>query len=1005
MRLYKFIFLLLLFATKVFCQHSFVFNHIKEKDGLSSNFINCFLKDSKGYIWIGTDNGLNRFDGAHFYIFKKGKDSLSLLNNSVHSICEDRNGNIWGATENGIFCYVTKDNTFKNYKTPNSQVAKAVYNILCDRNGDIWATGFWTIVKFNKSTGSFLEIGPLTTNADSLKNYSVRKNGMLEDTAGNGLWFATRMGLHYYNKASGKFSSYKNEISNPLFSNHSVSALARARSGNYWYFDNTTREAITFSPSLKKIVNRISVATVMPNAFGATLYEDNNNTLWFSSWSSEIAVIDLSANNKVSLLRHDKNDALSIAGDFFWAAMEVADNTTWLGTVAGISKNNPSKTIFATRHFAGKIPELGENYTITFLDENLRDKTWWLSTSKRINVQYSPTTDTYKSFDLNKARPDKNGKMPGDIISIRFINSSTVFCTLNGAWEVKQGQHEIVPFQQLPRDYRSFVVVDMVSSDDTTFYLTDAKELLEWNRISGAVIPIKFGRRVMPDGQNAFMSYITKKKGNPLYLVSAFGWISVVRGDTLEHINLVHDQDKELNGFFNSMDIDSKGKIWLAGPGVGLYWYDTLKKTSGYVDEADGLVNNGIQCAVITKTGQIWCSLFNRFSVYTPDLNSFFNFSLPISENNLGYRSWSILLSNGNLLSSINNELVEFFPNRLALKPAISTPLISTVNVSGKAQLINSNLLELEPDQNYITIKFGLLTDKEIFPYSFEYMLEGFDKKWQKIENAEVTFNKLPAAAYKFKLVAAAKNSTWKSSEQTLEIVIHKPFYKTSWFMFLIVLFLTGLIALLYRFRLNKHRQILTLETKAASLEREKTLVQYESLKQHLNPHFLFNSLTSLRSLIKTDTKTATLFLDGMSKVYRYVLKSGQQELVALKDEIEFVKTFTGLQKIRFNKGLQINIDIDEKDFNRYLAPVTLQNLVENAIKHNTANVDNPLMISISVQGEYVIVQNNLQRYHIVETSNKQGLGSLKNLYRYYSEKPVIIEENENYFIVKIPLL
>ena len=117
------------------------------------------------------------------------------------------------------------------------------------------------------------------------------------------------------------------------------------------------------------------------------------------------------------------------------------------------------------------------------------------------------------------------------------------------------------------------------------------------------------------------------------------------------------------------------------------------------------------------------------------------------------------------------------------------------------------------------------------------------------------------------------------------------------------------------------------------------------------------------------------------------------------------VPFFTALQKIRFTTGLEIFIDVDERFYNRYVAPVTLQNLVENAIKHNTADTETPLVITIFIEGDYVVVQNNLQRYHIVETSNKQGLTGLRNLYKYYSDKPVVIKEDDGYFIVKIPLL
>jgi LytS/YehU family sensor histidine kinase len=179
----------------------------------------------------------------------------------------------------------------------------------------------------------------------------------------------------------------------------------------------------------------------------------------------------------------------------------------------------------------------------------------------------------------------------------------------------------------------------------------------------------------------------------------------------------------------------------------------------------------------------------------------------------------------------------------------------------------------------------------------------------------------------------------------------------------------------------------------------------YENLKQHLNPHFLFNSLTSLSSLITSDPKLAGDFLDKMSKVYRYILKNRENETVPLSEELKFVELYNQLQKTRFENGLFVNVNIDEEYHHRKIAPVTMQNLVENAIKHNIADVDSPLVIELFTESDYLVVRNNLQRKKFVDTSNKQGLSSMLSLYRYLSSRPMEIIEDEKYFTVKIPLI
>jgi sensor histidine kinase YesM len=190
---------------------------------------------------------------------------------------------------------------------------------------------------------------------------------------------------------------------------------------------------------------------------------------------------------------------------------------------------------------------------------------------------------------------------------------------------------------------------------------------------------------------------------------------------------------------------------------------------------------------------------------------------------------------------------------------------------------------------------------------------------------------------------------------------------------------------------------------RAERLEREKTLVQYDNLKNQLNPHFLFNSLASLNSLISENKEQASQFLQQLSKVYRYLLEN--KEVVSIRKELEFLRNYVSLLKTRFGNALDINIDIKEQEMNYQVVPATLQNLLENALKHNVISSDKPLKIRIYLENEYLCVDNSLQRKSIVDSSNKQGLMNLKNLYRYLDSKEVIIFESEERFSVKVPIL
>jgi LytS/YehU family sensor histidine kinase len=198
---------------------------------------------------------------------------------------------------------------------------------------------------------------------------------------------------------------------------------------------------------------------------------------------------------------------------------------------------------------------------------------------------------------------------------------------------------------------------------------------------------------------------------------------------------------------------------------------------------------------------------------------------------------------------------------------------------------------------------------------------------------------------------------------------------------------------------------MLQLRSKSQLLEKEKALVMYESLKQQLNPHFLFNSLSSLRSLIRANPQEAGQFLDGLSRTYRYILQSRDTETVSLGDELRFAETYLQLQLTRFPRGLEWRNQIPADLHSTRIVPVTIQNLMENAIKHNRIDPESPLRIEVLAEDNYLVVRNNIQKKEFVETSNRQGLRYLQTLYGYMTDQPLRIEETEQYFAIYIPLL
>jgi len=187
-------------------------------------------------------------------------------------------------------------------------------------------------------------------------------------------------------------------------------------------------------------------------------------------------------------------------------------------------------------------------------------------------------------------------------------------------------------------------------------------------------------------------------------------------------------------------------------------------------------------------------------------------------------------------------------------------------------------------------------------------------------------------------------------------------------------------------------------------MKQEKLRMDYSVLQDQLNPHFLFNNLSVLKSLITYDKESALHFTENFTDVYRYVLQSKDKILIDFKREQEFINSYIGLHKERLGDGLEVKFSIEKDSLDKEIAPLTLQLLVENAIKHNIASKESPLTIEISTFNEYLIVKNKLQLREASYSTNT-GLNNLIKRYGMITEMEIHIDKRDDEFVVKIPLL
>lgn len=230
--------------------------------------------------------------------------------------------------------------------------------------------------------------------------------------------------------------------------------------------------------------------------------------------------------------------------------------------------------------------------------------------------------------------------------------------------------------------------------------------------------------------------------------------------------------------------------------------------------------------------------------------------------------------------------------------------------------------------------------------------------------------------------------------------LMHSP---KAWFYLLLRISLLNGLTILIKYFYDLSAKSRRVELELETLKRENLIALHESLKQQLNPHFLFNSLTTLKSLVKQDQTQSLKFIDGLASIYRYMLVYNGRDEVTLHDEIRFLESYVGLLQIRYGDAFAVHIQIPPSILGATLPPNTLQILIENVVKHNVFSQKRPLRVRIYEEGGFLTVENNLQFKNAEETSGV-GLSNINDRFLILKGKRILIGKDENSFKVSLPI-
>lgn len=553
---------------------------------------------------------------------------------------------------------------------------------------------------------------------------------------------------------------------------------------------------------------------------------------------------------------------------------------------------------------------------------------------------------------------ENDGIANGSVLSMAGVNGKLWLATLGGVTELEIEADPLLMKSILTHNFdqedglgTNFIYKVFIDSRERPWFATDGK-----------------GISVLENNQIQNYQYASLNK------------------DSFDHVH-------SLNRVY-SITEDRNGNIWFSTAKDGIFKFDGNGFQQLTVKE--GIRDLAITSLVTDPKGNILIVHPNGVDILDPETCHLIYYDEEVGIRNID-PNLNVVCKDGkgDIWMGCRNGIVQYITLKEKLEIHPRTILNAVSVFLEPFDFRNRNRFSY--DQNNLVFDYmGLwYTDPETVKY--RYQLDGYDLDWITTRDRRVTYSNLPAGSYIFK-ISATENDAWLDEPVIYyAFTVQMPVWKQGWFLFLIGIFLAA-VFLYYQKERDKRLQRVSL------LEKEKAESQLAALKAQINPHFLFNSFNTLAAIIEENRSGAVEYVEKLSDFYRSMLQFRDKELIPLEEELEMVKNYSYLLQKRFGNNFSLQIELKEKQV--FIVPLTLQILLENAVKHNVISKSKPLNVLVCMDGpDYIMVKNNLQKKIKPEDSTHFGLQSLVKRYELISKKRIRIEENGEYFRVSIPLL
>ncbi len=819
------------------------FSHLDRDAGLSQSNVTCILQDSRGFMWFGTRDGLNKYDGYQFTVYKnKAGDTNSISNNFITGIIEDSKGALWISTwGGGLNRFDREKNSFTHYrhnqKQANSISEDFVKSVTEDSEGILWiGTQTRGVNLFNRQTGNFSNYVHESNSSQSLSDNEV--NAVFEDSHKQ-VWLATgNGGLNRFDRKTKIFTAFRNDdkkstslASNKIlniFEDHQHRLWICTRGGGMDLFDSKTEVFRHFKNDPR---NKNSLAHNV--VFSVT--EDNNKNLWIGTENGGLSIFNIEKET-FNNYRHDDIDKNSLTNNSIDCVYKDAYGNMWMGTYSG-GINMYSKDANKFTHYKHTSdPNSLSNNNVLNLQEDSKGNLWVATDGGGLNL-FNRLTGIFTHFVHDPS--NKNSIGGNYVLSVQEDSKENIWMGTwgDGVTVINKSHNAFTHFKSNPADSFSL-------SGNNAYAIVKDKDNDIWVGTYGG------GLNLFDSKKNGFIHY--KNSSDNLNSLSSnniatlfsdskgFLWIGtddngLTRFDKKKNsfTRFVHDGNKNSlsNNSINCIFEDSKGNIWIGTAG-GLNYLDTQTNHFTVWLTKDGLPNDIIFGIQEDSKGNLWLSTNKGIARFNPTTHVCKDFYVAEGLQSDEFKAHSsVTTRRGVMYFGGVNGFNEFMPDNIK-ENRFDAPLVIT-----KFQVFNQDVPVAKDDKDPSPLKKDITETREIslayknsvisFEFAslnytnpetkqYSYMLEGFDKNWNSIGSRRMaTYTNLDPGKYVFKVRGLTNDGSPSSRIVSINLNIIPPFWLSWWFKLMVAISVIGSVIGFYRYRIN------TINTQKNKLEKQ----------------------------------------------------------------------------------------------------------------------------------------------------------------------------------------